>query len=371
MSDNPKDPGILGDGRRASAPQARGDDRALDNMGSRVSYDGSQWAEKKYQRVILRKTAAKIFPEEAVARCGQYTGRGGLELRGQPASALMLGPNGAYYTNMVTCKSVWLCAVCAAKVSEERRLIVESVVNGVQNDGGTVLMFTLTQGHKGFALPKPMRKDLSKRWQKMLGGQAWKQIQADCHILGTCRALEVTYGKNGWHPHLHVLVFLSRDASTESTCKFVPWLMDRWIRYTEADGNDCERGAQHVRIADSSVNAGDYMSKFGVDWEMTHAHLKRGRTGRAPFQILADFSEVGWVPDAELFRQYGLAFKGARQLTWSGKARKMYSPQVADLKRLYKNNPETKTICIINEETMRQIKAARMYASGRDRWQSG
>jgi hypothetical protein len=25
-------------------------------------------------------------------------------------------------------------------------------------------------------------------------------------ILGTLKALEITYGENGWHPHLHVLV---------------------------------------------------------------------------------------------------------------------------------------------------------------------
>ncbi len=354
MIDHPKGPDSSGVGPRASAPQARGADRALDNMGSRVSHDGSPWAEKKYERGLLRDIAAKIIPEEAVARCGKYSGRG-LEVRGQYASELKIGANGAFFSNVVTCKSVWHCPVCAAGIAEGRRLVVASVVEGVHKAGGTVIMLTLTQGHKGFSAPLKMRKDLARRWQRMLGGKAWKTTAAQTYILGTCRAMEVTHGKNGWHPHLHVLLFIGAEAGTEEIVHLIGWLKDRWVRYTEADGYDCSDSAQNIRFADSATNAGNYMTKFGVDWEITHAHLKKGKGGRSPFQILAEYKQTGFPYDAELFRQYGLAFKGARQLTWSGKARKLYAKEEAKLSRLYKNQSDVTPICSISAETMRQI----------------
>lgn len=91
---------------------------------------------------------------------------------------------------------------------------------------------------------------------------------------------------------------------------------------------------------------------------MSYAHLKKGRGGRAPFQILADYVSENWPPDADPFKQYALAFKGARQLTWSGKIRHMFSEAQAETaKKLYRNDDISGLICTIDEHTMRLIDA--------------
>jgi len=351
-------PGRTQDGASASAPEARGAAAALDKMGSRVSLEEERAAERRADRRRLRDAVGRILPTEAVARCGRYTGRT-VEVAGRFASPIMQGKHGSYFGNIITCGSVWHCPVCAAKVAEERRREIAHIVTACQVAGCNAFMLTFTQGHRGFHEPRPLRQGLSRRWRRMLAGKAWQEIRETCFIAGFCRALEVTHGKNGWHPHLHILVFFGPTASSREIGRALSWLTARWVRYTLADGYECSESAQDLRNVTVAGAAGDYVTKFGVDWEMSHAHLKKGRGGRSPFQILADYVSIGWVPDADLFKQYALAFKGARQLTWSGRIRKMFPEAIENMTReIYRKDHTARPVCIITDDTMRDIDGA-------------
>lgn len=100
----------------------------------------------------------------------------------------------------------------------------------------------------------------------MLAGKVWHELQATGYVLGCCRALEVTHGKNGWHPHLHILIFFGVEARSEQVGRVLTWLAQRWVRFTLADGYECSADAQDIRDVRTVRNAGDYVSKFGVDW---------------------------------------------------------------------------------------------------------
>jgi hypothetical protein len=346
-----------GDGS-ASAPGARGGAAPLDKMGSRVSPEESERiALRAAERRQMREAAGALLSAEAVARCGRYSGRG-IEVAGRFGSPVYVGAHGAYFGNIVTCKSVWHCAVCAAKIAEERRREIAHVVNAAQAAGCAVFMLTFTQGHKGFHEPKALRQAVTGRWRRMLAGKGWQEIRANCRILGFCRALEVTHGQNGWHPHLHILVFFEAHTSAQDVGRALCWLTSRWVRYAVADGYECSENAQNLRDVRVGSEAGEYISKFGVDWEMSHAHLKKSRGGRTPFQILADYKLGRSSIDADLFTQYGVAFKGARQLTWSGKIRKMFPEAQADARgAMYRNHDRGQPLCTVTEDVMREIDA--------------
>jgi len=49
---------------------------------------------------------------------------------------------------------------------------------------------------------------LSKGWGYMTAGRQWIQFKETFGLVGTIKAVEVTHGGNGWHPHIHVLFFV-------------------------------------------------------------------------------------------------------------------------------------------------------------------
>lgn len=245
----------------ASAPEARRGAGPLDNMGSNLSPQ-ERAAVKRAERRRLREVAGSLLPREAVARCGRYPGHNRhMKVRGDFGVPIIRGEYGSYFSNIVTCKSVWHCPVCAAKIAEERRQEIAFIIEAHEKAGGSVFMQTLTQGHRGFNDPKSLRLAMAGRWSRMLAGKRWLAVRDFAQCVGFCRALELTHGKNGWHPHLHVLVFFAPSASSEGLGHFIRWLPERWIRYTLADGYECSEHAQ--RWSNADLSAGEYPSNGG------------------------------------------------------------------------------------------------------------
>lgn len=277
----------------------------------------------------LKRFAGILMPGESVARCGQYPI--GDFARGKFPGYVTLRANGenADLGGIVTCGSVWACAVCAHKIAGVRRREIGKLLLVHKETGGAVYMATLTMPHHVYQSPKLLRQGIAKAFGKILEGEARQREWERAGVIGYVRALEVTHGPNGWHPHLHVL-WLFENNNPFAAAAFGKWLFGRWSQTIETLGfGKCSKKAWRFDQVRTLKQAGEYVVKGGEDWELTHAHLKDGRDGhRPPFQILWDFHLYSRASDAALFRQYVLAFKGARQLTWSGGLRKRYDLEV-------------------------------------------
>jgi uncharacterized protein (DUF4415 family) len=167
---------------------------------------------------------------------------------------------------------------------------------------------------------------VSNSWRKVKSGKAWVEARERYGWLGDIRALEVTHGKNGWHPHIHVLILLEPWAGKNEAYALGGWMFDRWAAAVERMGlGRCSVNAFSLEPVDAERGAADYVSKWGASLELTKAHTKRSKNGRTPFQILADYIGSRSEDDARLFREYAWAFKGARHLTWSRELRKRYA----------------------------------------------
>lgn len=267
----------------------------------------------------MRDVAGRVCPGDAVARCGKFAHGGRVEGDGPRYVTVRHGEAGGDVSGVVTCGSVWHCPVCAAKIAGERRHQCRALINAHLAAGGAVYMATFTVPHHAFQHPKMLRQTVAKAWQKLISGAPWKRAAAAVNLLGFVRSLEVTHGANGWHPHLHVLFFLN-DRSAKPAEKFGAWLYERWAGLIARTGlGRTSIDAWKFERAASELHAGDYVMKGALDYELTHAHMKTGRKAgqRSPMQILADVAAFNRPADAELFRQYAAAFKGARQLTFS------------------------------------------------------
>lgn len=241
-------------------------------------------------------------------------------------AGIVAGDHGAYVAGVETCGSVWSCTVCAGKIAEGRRKEVNLILSAHDRLGGHVFMCAFTIPHLYSESCHALRRIVAGTWQKMMAGKAWKKAQVRFGVVGFIRALEVTHGKNGWHPHLHVLMF-TKSLTPYQQFALRLWLRDRWISILKrtTNKNASTRFAMDFRQAEGLRNAGDYVCKWGVDSEITKANVKFSKKGgRSPWQILSDAHDGDHASRMQ-FREYAYSFKGARQLTSSHGLKSFYN----------------------------------------------
>lgn len=244
----------------------------------------------------------------------------------------------AHYVGLVTCGSVWACPVCAAKISERRRIEVKQAMDAHKAAGGCVNLLTLTCPHQRtddlvVLLPK-QAKALNRFWSDRIT----KAILAEMGTVGQIRAAEVTHGRlspqnNGWHPHYHIMLFqgVGVDLARFDQAQMMDWqvrLYLQWAKACKAAGLG-EPSFTHGLKLDGGDKAEKYMTKWGLENELTKGHIKKALHGETPFDLLrAYLSDKADKQAAALFIEYAQAFKGKRQLHWSKGLKKRY--QVAD-----------------------------------------
>lgn len=218
-----------------------------------------------------------------------------------------------YYRGLRVCGMVWACPVCAAKIAERKRVELIAAMEQHRAAGGSVLMLTLTVPHSREDEAFSLTDRLLKAFTAFGGGKrSWKALLPG--VVGSVRALEVTHGlANGWHPHLHVLVFLEGDVDQEH---YERVLLDQWAKVTKRHG--LADVNEHGLRLDGAEKAGKYATKWGLEDEMTKAHLKQARKGgnRTPWALLADYTQ-GDKHAGHLFREFFEAFRSRHQLVWS------------------------------------------------------
>lgn len=237
--------------------------------------------------------------------------------------AINRSPDGrASYSGLYHCASIWACPVCAAAITEKRRRAVSELIRAAKLRGYGVALATYTlRHHKGDRLIDLLVMLLQAYRMMKSGGSVtrshgWAGFAYEHGWAGSIRCLEVTYGDNGWHVHIHELVFFSPDVAALVNLDTVQSdLADLWIAALRKCGGSAD--VQHgVKVQDGNA-ADKYVAKWGLEHELTKAPTKRaGLDGRTPHQLLDDFGQ-GDKQAGELFREYAAAFKGRAQLVAS------------------------------------------------------
>ena len=246
--------------------------------------------------------------------------------RGSEYVSVYIAPEhgAAFYTGLVTCGSVWACPICAAKVQERRREEISRAIDWGYDSGYQVVMVTLTFPHQIWHKLGDLLQQQAKALQRLRAGQPWKRFESLIGFQGLIRALELTHGPNGWHPHTHELWFVKKNANAEDLRKEIT---EKWesacIRaglLSPAKVADFREYAVNVK---GNCSNSDYLAKhddsknWGVDREIAKASTKAGKEkGLHPFGLLARAAE-GDRRSARLFLIYAIAIKGRRQLVWS------------------------------------------------------
>jgi hypothetical protein len=243
-----------------------------------------------------------------------------------------------HYAGLTTCGSIWACPVCSAKIRNTRADEISAGAAGWDQAGNSVYMVTLTMPHDfGMKLARLMPV-IADGFRSVISGRAWLRIREQIHVSGTIRSVEVTYGLNGWHPHLHVLVFIEGDPGSEGLAALYSHVAGKWRRFITKAGYrppDDQHGVVIERCT-SAAQAGAYIAKTqdgrAVGNELARADLKQGRAGhRTPFELLESFRWTGDIEDLAAWHEYEAATKGHQCITWSKGLRQLLAaPEKSD-----------------------------------------
>jgi hypothetical protein len=274
----------------------------------------------------------------------------------------------AGFGQLQLCGSVWSCPVCSAKINTVRADDLAAAVSawhqpvyGPQLPGdpiaaGRIVFLTLTMRHKrGQQLNDLWTRGVSAGWGAVTSGSGWVADQDSygswvartvktgkkagqtvwSHRIGYARVIETTYGANGWHVHIHALLFVRGDITGKEAMTLGDSIFGRWKTSLVAAGFGAPSlthgvdvrligPADHNKVADyfskNTFAGGKRAANVGFEAAGGLGKWARG-ANRTPFQILENLCSGEDYPEfeADLKRWWVWeeASKGKRQLTWS------------------------------------------------------
>jgi len=281
---------------------------------------------RRLNRWALQSAARELVPDQRVAWCLRRLGFNPETRKQYPDVWVMFAERmkRAHYKHLFVCGSVWMCPLCAAKISERRRV---ELSQALENSDFSFALVSLTLQHSGGDKLKDSLEVLLHARHRLKNGREWKDFCCKFGIVGTISALESTYGVNGHHPHSHNLLVSRVPLDAAAVHAFI---FPRWLAGLLEHGKlaTSERGV-HVRTAKSDV--ADYVAKWGHEprnlkrpngWTIEHeltksvSKMSRGDQGFTPLDLLQAFN-AGDDRAGEVWQEYAVTFKGRHQLQWS------------------------------------------------------
>ena len=259
----------------------------------------------------------------------------------------------AKYGGLWRCGVVNECVFCGRRKAMETVMQISKAAVNHLEAGKPLLFLTLTIPHMKHDSPEDLVGLLKAAWTAINGGRrTWLSDSVSWWI----RALELTFGSRGPHPHIHVMVALDEhwpglvrhaDGSPDFVSqRLLPqverhpdlsvaewdlsdlavwWtgLVTEWCRQVmrlapKYLGREvvCLASSQDLRSVPCASALPQYLAKAGLGaaFELGYSQLKQGRTSgsRSVFQLMYDLATEGYSEDLRLWRSYLAAVgKGA------------------------------------------------------------
>lgn len=242
----------------------------------------------------------------------------------------------AHVTGVKRCASPWSCPVCAPTIAERRAQEIDGAVSRWIAGGGSVWMVTATLSHQHGDDLAALLDTLQEAWSRTWRWEAPYVSRRDGRITnryrvrpawygGQIRTVEITHGFNGFHPHIHSLVFVPAGFKGNQA----GWLMaqrHRWAESVAKFGGTTDV-TKHSRLRSigwqlapvtTSGDVARYLTKVEGGWsagkEIAKADQKR--KGVTPWMLLRQAVD-GDQASAATFAIYERATRGLRRIVAS------------------------------------------------------
>lgn len=234
----------------------------------------------------------------------------------------------AHYGGLMVCGSVWNCPVCAAKITERRRLEIQQLLDKASAAGYSFFLATFTLQHSKEDSLTHVRSCLTDALEKTKSGRWWGDFSKQYGIIGNVAKSEVTYGVDfGWHFHKHLLFITSESLNAEKCASIRSELSDRYReKIANLGGYAHPIYGLDVRVGDNYI--GDYIAKYGYEpspaWSLA-AEVSKGFSKVAkPGDHYTPFQLLDYLGTDSIFKEYAASMRGYNQLRWSNGLRKRF-----------------------------------------------
>lgn len=252
---------------------------------------------------------------------------------------VMSNGSDAHFSGVMTCGSR-LCPVCGPRIAAQNGIDIAHVIRQWRDaEGGRVYFGTFTVRHNRYDSFEQLREAVSDGWHAVTGGRGWLRDRRAAGISHWIRVFEEKWSlANGWHLHVHYLLFARRDAPQFQVSMLLDSMFARWSRAVKNAGfrSPLPQGQDlHEVHGDGAEDLGGYFSKQVTDaaesmtaddyrrlgFEMTSKDgklrvTKMGVNSLTPGEILG-LAILGDPRFVALWREYERGMEGRRVIAWS------------------------------------------------------
>lgn len=295
---------------RAPAQRGAGRQAPLVNMGASVTRDRkagrrNATAPKRAQRApgaVLgwtRLQAARPLSSRSTGRsCGYAHGR----------VAVDADAGGLRVAGVQACRSALGCPRCAIRMGTVRRQLATDVAERWAAMGGTFWSGIVTISHTQDHDPSTLLDVVQACWRAMWEGSR-TTLAERAGVVGSFRAIDATYGANGYHPHLHFVLFVRPGASWDDVRQWWSIASDARRAAAQALGHDSAPEWNRLQRCRSAGAAASYAAKAVADAS------QHGAKDRCIFALLDNASTH------EAWQKWEAATTGRRSFAWIGRKR--------------------------------------------------
>lgn len=227
-------------------------------------------------------------------------------------------------SNVQTCRSICSCPVCAERMMLEHAETVKKALIWAENEGYLPVLVSLTAAHHAGMNLADFKEQFKAAWQMFSSHRTWRDYKEKFQIEHWIAAREATreaIEDNGWHYHMHQLLFIKKEATYDKSlpddmqAKFT----DFWLKCLNKKG--LTGSVEHACDVRAGTNVGaEYLTKIGVtetlegklEYELTGGANK----GKTIWSVLQD-AMFGDIRSNYLYIEYVNALQGENWITTS------------------------------------------------------
>lgn len=267
------------------------------------------------ERHELRAHGASLIDNKRLTACGRF-----IRPDASGVEVVRTDYGRAFYRGTLRCGLIWLCPVCAPFETTRRAFALGQYASLWAERGGGLAMLTLTFRHNAYDTLAETLAALKSAYRRYNGGRAGASWRGLIDVKHSAASTEITRGSNGWHPHLHVLLF--RNSTMRVGVYASTLAREHWETAGRSAGIDTSYLAA-FDLRTGSASAAEYLAKFGrasassIEAECVANQRKRGRGGSyTPLQLLAR-SNGGDKSARAAWIEYAAATRGRNMLVLS------------------------------------------------------
>lgn len=272
------------------------------------------WSDKRKYKWRNRAFLWECSSLKRVRYCGRFptetNGRIELQLTDEQRAQLV---------GLQSCGSVWVCPVCNARVMSLRSLEIAAALQLHEQAGGRVAFMTFTLRHARKDSLTALWEAVSHAWGRVTSGRGW--VAQKHQVSGWVRVIEVTFGRNGWHVHIHTVMLLNPETSEGDFRRLHSGMVSRWIAAAEAKGFTPTTVGQHGVLSDASAALSAYLTKSSAGWglaaELTQSQAKIANNSTVPHWQLLEQAQNGLDGALTRWYEFEQVSKGKRLISWS------------------------------------------------------